>query len=150
MLFPSDLVTNWPQFRGPGALGLADNPNLAERWSTPIWCRSAKFSSSRAARERRIEGRVASSVARKLSIGKENYEKDKPHTLTQIEVFERHNGRTEIRAGRSGTTQQRAQTVIALIAGSSPRSLRVCDLPSLAYLFIALRHTNLIPPSALI
>ena len=64
---------------------------LAERCSTPIWCRRAKFSSSRTARERKIEGRVASSVARKLCIGKENYEKDKPHPLTQIEVFERHN-----------------------------------------------------------
>jgi hypothetical protein len=61
---------------------------LAERWSTQIWCRSARFSSSREASARRIEGRVASSVARKLSIGKENYEKDKPHPLTQIEVFE--------------------------------------------------------------
>jgi len=27
-------VLNWPQFRGPGALGVADNPNLPERWST--------------------------------------------------------------------------------------------------------------------
>src|SRR5215208_2575753 len=27
-------VVNWPQFRGPGALGVADNPNLPERWST--------------------------------------------------------------------------------------------------------------------
>lgn len=25
---------NWPQFRGPGALGIADNPNLPDRWST--------------------------------------------------------------------------------------------------------------------
>jgi len=27
-------VTNWFQFRGAGALGVADNPNLPERWST--------------------------------------------------------------------------------------------------------------------
>ena len=27
-------VTNWPQFRGPGALGTADNPDLPDRWST--------------------------------------------------------------------------------------------------------------------
>jgi outer membrane protein assembly factor BamB len=27
-------VLNWPQFRGPGALGVADNPNLPDRWST--------------------------------------------------------------------------------------------------------------------
>ncbi len=25
---------NWPQFRGPGALGIGDNPNLPTRWST--------------------------------------------------------------------------------------------------------------------
>src|SRR6185436_1389429 len=25
---------NWPQFRGPGALGVADNSNLPDRWST--------------------------------------------------------------------------------------------------------------------
>ncbi len=27
-------VTNWPQFRGPGAMGTADNPDLPDRWST--------------------------------------------------------------------------------------------------------------------
>jgi outer membrane protein assembly factor BamB len=27
-------VVNWPQFRGPGALGVADNPNLPDHWST--------------------------------------------------------------------------------------------------------------------
>ena len=27
-------ITNWPQFRGPGALGVADNPNLPEHWGT--------------------------------------------------------------------------------------------------------------------
>jgi len=26
--------SNWPQFRGPGALGVAENPNLPDRWST--------------------------------------------------------------------------------------------------------------------
>ena len=25
---------NWPQFRGPGALGVAEHPNLPDRWST--------------------------------------------------------------------------------------------------------------------
>ncbi|HXJ61141.1 MAG TPA: PQQ-binding-like beta-propeller repeat protein [Verrucomicrobiae bacterium] len=30
----SSLITNWPQFRGPGALGVADNPGLPERWGT--------------------------------------------------------------------------------------------------------------------
>src|SRR5262245_25168631 len=27
-------VTNWPQFRGADALGVADNSNLPDRWST--------------------------------------------------------------------------------------------------------------------
>ena len=27
-------VANWPQFRGPGAMGVADNPHLPDRWST--------------------------------------------------------------------------------------------------------------------
>jgi outer membrane protein assembly factor BamB len=30
----SESSTNWPQFRGPGSLGVADNPNLPERWNT--------------------------------------------------------------------------------------------------------------------
>src|SRR6185295_8631317 len=32
-LFAAD-SSNWAQFRGAGALGVADNPNLPERWST--------------------------------------------------------------------------------------------------------------------
>src|SRR5687767_8369583 len=31
---PAAEVLNWSQFRGPGALGVADNPNLPDRWST--------------------------------------------------------------------------------------------------------------------
>src|SRR3954469_18145499 len=27
-------VSNWPQFRGPGSLGVTDNPGLPDRWST--------------------------------------------------------------------------------------------------------------------
>ncbi|MSU62028.1 MAG: serine/threonine protein kinase [Pedosphaera sp.] len=27
-------AANWPQFRGPGALGVADNSNLSDRWTT--------------------------------------------------------------------------------------------------------------------
>lgn len=30
----ADLSANWPQFRGPGALGVADHPSLPDRWST--------------------------------------------------------------------------------------------------------------------
>jgi outer membrane protein assembly factor BamB len=33
-LLAAEPVTNWPQFRGPGAMGVADNPNLPDRWST--------------------------------------------------------------------------------------------------------------------
>ena len=25
---------NWPQFRGPGSLGVSDNPRLPDQWST--------------------------------------------------------------------------------------------------------------------
>jgi hypothetical protein len=45
----------------------------ADLCSTPIGWRRARFSSSRAARERKIEDRVARSVMREMSIG-ENYE----------------------------------------------------------------------------
>ena len=47
---------------------------LVERCSTPIWWRSARFSSWRAARERKAEDKVAKSVVRERSIG-ENYER---------------------------------------------------------------------------
>ena len=30
----ADLSANWPQFHGPGALGVADHPSLPDRWST--------------------------------------------------------------------------------------------------------------------
>jgi outer membrane protein assembly factor BamB len=30
----ADPVANWPEFRGPGAMGVADNPSLPDRWST--------------------------------------------------------------------------------------------------------------------
>ena len=45
----------------------------ADLWSTPIWWRRARFSSCRAARERKIEVRVARSDVRRISIA-ENYE----------------------------------------------------------------------------
>src|SRR5215475_4432465 len=46
---------------------------LADLCSTEIWWRRARFSSSMAARERKIEDRVARSVVRAINIG-ENYE----------------------------------------------------------------------------
>src|SRR5436190_1712123 len=27
-------ISNWPQFRGPGALGVSDNPALPDHWGT--------------------------------------------------------------------------------------------------------------------
>ena len=42
---------------------------LADLRSTPIWWRRARFSSWRAARERKIEDRVAKSVVREIGIG---------------------------------------------------------------------------------
>src|SRR5438445_3863704 len=64
---------------------------LADLCSTPIWWRRAKFSSSRAARERNIGDRVARSVVRAMSIG-ENYERNiNPHPLRHFEIFARHN-----------------------------------------------------------
>jgi outer membrane protein assembly factor BamB len=30
----ADSSSNWPQFRGPGSLGVADNPRLPDHWST--------------------------------------------------------------------------------------------------------------------
>lgn len=30
----AEASANWPQFRGPGSLGVAENPNLPDRWST--------------------------------------------------------------------------------------------------------------------
>src|SRR5260370_19464331 len=63
-------------------------------WSTPIWWRRAKFSSRRAARERKIEHRVASSVVREMSIG-ENYEGEyDSHPLRKFEIFKRHTSLT--------------------------------------------------------
>jgi hypothetical protein len=61
--------------------------------STPIWWRRAKFSNSRAARERKIEDKVARSVVRGIGIG-ENYErKIIPNPLRYFEIFERHSPR---------------------------------------------------------
>ena len=34
LVIGADTSANWPQFRGPGAMGVADHPNLTDRWST--------------------------------------------------------------------------------------------------------------------
>ena len=59
-----------PKRRSPGAIF---GRFAADLWNTPIWWRRARFSSSRAARERKIEVRVARSDVRRISIA-ENYE----------------------------------------------------------------------------
>jgi len=59
---------------------------LLDLRSTPIWWRRAKFSSSRAARERKIEDEVARSVVRGRSIG-ENYQRTIIPILSDISRF---------------------------------------------------------------
>src|SRR5215472_14956052 len=60
--------------------------SAADLCSTPIWCRKARFSSSKAARELRIEGKTARSVLRKTSIS-ENYEARISHNRSEISRF---------------------------------------------------------------
>src|SRR5260370_26293421 len=55
---------------------------------TPIWWRRAKFSSSTAARERKIKDRVARNVVREMSIG-ENYERNITPIHSDISRFSR-------------------------------------------------------------
>jgi hypothetical protein len=66
---------------------------LADLRSTAIWWRRARFSSLRAACERKIENRIVRIVLREMSIG-ENYgrngRKYNPHPLRHFEIFERH------------------------------------------------------------
>ena len=61
---------------------------LADFCSTPIWWLRARFSSSRAARERKIEDRVASSAAREMIMG-ENYERNLTLIRSEISRFSR-------------------------------------------------------------
>src|SRR5215469_9002863 len=58
----------------------------ADLRSTPIWWRRARFSSSRAARESKIEGRVARHDLRKMSIG-EDYDGQITLMLSEISRF---------------------------------------------------------------
>src|SRR5208283_2146522 len=67
---------------------------LEDRRSTPIWWRRARFSSSRAARERKIEDRVARSVVREMSIG-ENYKRNITPIRSHISRFSRGTGQQE-------------------------------------------------------
>src|SRR5215472_7631880 len=55
----------------------------------PIWWRRARFSSCRAAHERKIEASVARSVFREMSIGEENYERSIIPLRSDISRFSR-------------------------------------------------------------
>jgi len=55
----------------------------------PIGCRRARFSSCRAARERKIEERVASRVLREMSIGGKNYKRSIIPLRSDISRFSR-------------------------------------------------------------
>ena len=55
----------------------------------PIWWRRARFSSSRAARERKIENTVAKSIVKESCIGRENYETTITLTSSDISRFSR-------------------------------------------------------------
>jgi hypothetical protein len=63
---------------------------LAERRSTPIWCRSATISTWRAACERKTENIVETSRHRTLNIGLASQGFGKPNDLRKIEVSENH------------------------------------------------------------
>ena len=60
--------------------------SAADLCSTPIWCRKARFLSSKAARELRIEGKTARSVLRKTSIS-ENSEARISHNRSEVSRF---------------------------------------------------------------
>ena len=62
---------------------------LAERCNTPIWWRTARFSNSRAARERKIEDKVAKRVAKEISIGGESYDSSIIPVRSDISRFSR-------------------------------------------------------------
>ncbi len=63
---------------------------LAERRSTPIWCRKATFSTWRAARERKTENTVERNRHRTFNIGLASQDFGKPNDLRKIEVSENH------------------------------------------------------------
>jgi len=64
---------------------------LAERWSTPIWWRSARISAPRAAWVRNTEDSAARNAERTLSIGSRDGEtKSIFHHRRRIDVYEKH------------------------------------------------------------
>ena len=63
---------------------------LAERRSTPIWCRSATISTWRAACERQTENIVERNGHRTLNIGLASQDFGKPNDLRKMEVSENH------------------------------------------------------------
>jgi len=63
---------------------------LAERRSTPIWCRSATISTWRAACERQTENIVERKGHRTLNIGLASQDFGKPNDLRKFGVSENH------------------------------------------------------------
>src|SRR5271169_3295035 len=62
---------------------------LVERCSTPSWWRRARFSSSRAARERKIKHKLNRSFVSEMSIGGENYQRSIIPVRSDISRFSR-------------------------------------------------------------
>src|SRR5712691_6688834 len=91
---------------------------LADRRRTPTWWRRARFSSWRAARERKIEDRVAKSVVREMSIGGELWKKYNSRLLRDFEVFERHRHRNW--AGR-GEASKKVVSLLEKVTQQVPR-----------------------------
>ena len=69
---------------------------LVERCSTPSWWRRARFSSSRAARERKIKHKLKRSFVSEMGIGGENYQRSIIPVRSDISGFSR--GTLEFRA----------------------------------------------------
>ena len=67
---------------------------LAERRSTPIWCRSATISTWRAACERQTKNIVERKGHRTLNIGLASQDFGKPNDLRKIGVSENHSSGT--------------------------------------------------------
>jgi hypothetical protein len=73
---------------------------LAERRSTPIWCRKATFSTWRAARERKTENTVERNRHRTLNVRLASQDFGKPNDLRKVEVSENHSS-PPVRARRT-------------------------------------------------
>jgi hypothetical protein len=80
---------------------------LAERRSTPIWCRSATISTWRAACERQSENIVERNGNRTVNIGLASQDFGKPNDLRKIEVSENHRFPKSLKTGAGDGTRTR-------------------------------------------